>query len=483
MTQVDLLTDSRPLVGGLRIAETSLGARDHVNPATGKVQARVQIGGAAEIDQALAAAVEGQRAWAEFGPARRRDCLFRLADLVERDVDWFNRVAALEVGTPLAVGGPALALSWLRYYAGWADKVEGSVTEPIGAKGLAYSIHEPIGIIGVIIPWNSPLIAISMTACLALAGGNAVVLKPPTQTPFAALRFGELALEAGLPTGALNVVPGDAEAGEALIRDPRCGKISFTGGEQVARSVMRGAAEALKPVALELGGKSANIVFDDADIDAAAQMAAMCSLVVATGQGCVLPTRTYVHDRIFDAFVTKVAAHARAFPQGDPLDEATLVGPVVTEAAAQRIMGVIDRARSKSGGTLVAGGRRGAGVLVNGAFVEPTVFADVAHDSHLAREEVFGPVLAILRFRDDAEVLEKANDSRFGLGAYIHTNDLKRAHRLAGSLKAGAVAVNGMLPMAPNLPFGGFKESGFGREGGKPGLDEFMQIKQVMIHL
>lgn len=480
---MDLLTDSRPLVGALRIAETSLGARDHVNPASGKVQASVQIGGAAEIDRALAAAVEGQRAWAEFGPARRRDCLFRLADLVERDVDWFNRVAALEVGTPLAVGGPALALSWLRYYAGWADKVEGSVTEPIGANGIAYSVHEPIGVIGVIIPWNSPLIAISMTACLALAGGNAVVLKPPTQTPFAALRFGELALEAGLPAGALNVIPGDAEAGEALIGDPRCGKISFTGGEQVARSVMRGAAEALKPVALELGGKSANIVFDDADIDAAAQMAAMCSLVVATGQGCVLPTRTYVQDRIFDAFVAKVAAHARAFPQGDPLDPATLVGPVVTEAAAQRIMGVIDRARSESGGTLVAGGGRGIGALANGAFVQPTVFADVAHDSHLAREEVFGPVLAILRFRDDDEVVKKANDSRFGLGAYIHTNELKRAHRMAGSLKAGAVAVNGMLPMAPNLPFGGFKESGFGREGGKPGLEEFMQIKQVMIHL
>jgi len=479
----EYLVDARPLIGASRPDTTSLGRRDHINPASGEAQASIFIGGAAEIECALAAAVEGQRRWHDIGPARRRDCLVRLADMVEREVDWFKQVAALEVGTPLAVGGAALALSWMRYYAGWADKIEGSVTDPIGASGIAYSQHEPIGVIGVIIPWNSPLVAISMTAILALAGGNAVVLKPPTQTPFAALRFGELALEAGFPEGVLNIVPGDAEAGEALISDWRCGKISFTGGETVARSVMRQAAEALKPVALELGGKSANIIFDDADIDAAAQMAATCSMVVATGQGCVLPTRAYVHDSIFDDFVAKVAKFAAAFPIGDPLDPATLVGPVITEAAAQRIMGVIDRAAKDSGGTLVAGGKRGAGALAKGAFVEPTVFADVAHDSSLAREEVFGPVLAIMRFKEESEVLAKANDSRFGLGAYLHTNDLKRAHRMAAGLQAGAVAVNGMLPMAPNLPFGGFKQSGFGREGGKPGLEEFMHIKQVMIHL
>ncbi|MBB6426842.1 aldehyde dehydrogenase [Sphingopyxis sp. JAI128] len=480
---MQILSDARPLVGSARLTETSLGARDHINPATGEPQAMVNISGAPEVDAALASAVAGQKAWMAYGPARRRDCLFKLAELVERETDWFNRAAALEVGTPLSVGGPGLALSWIRYYAGWADKVEGTITEPIGASGLAYAKHEPIGVIGVIIPWNSPLIAISMTAILALAGGNAVVLKPPTQTPFVALRFGELALEAGFPEGALNIVPGDAEAGEALIGDARCGKISFTGGEQVAKIVMRRAAEVLKPVALELGGKSANIIFDDADLDAAAHMAAMCSIVVATGQGCVLPTRAYVHDAVFDRFVDKVAAHAAAFPLGDPLDAKTLVGPVITEAAARRIMDVIDRAKSESGGTLVAGGARGEGDLARGAFVQPTVFADVAHDSHLAREEVFGPVLAILRFKDEAEVVAKANDSRFGLGGYIHTNDLKRAHRMAGALQAGAISVNGMLPMAPNLPFGGFKESGFGREGGKPGLEEFMQIKQVMIHL
>ncbi|MBV9842913.1 MAG: aldehyde dehydrogenase, partial [Sphingomonadaceae bacterium] len=430
------------------------------------------------------AAIVGQRAWMAMGPEKRRDALFRLADLIEAEAEQFKTLAALETGTPVAIGGGAsLALSWIRYYAGWADKIEGSVTEPFGASGIGYTRHEPIGVVGVIIPWNGPLVATSMTAILALAGGNAVVLKPPTLTPFVALRVGELALEAGIPAGALNVVPGDAEAGEALIAHPKVGKISFTGGEGVAKMVMRTAAEHLKPLALELGGKSANIICDDADLDAAAQMASICGLMVLSGQGCVLPTRIYAQDAVFDDFVERLRAVTSGFVLGDPLATNTTVGPVVNAAAATRIEGVIERAKKESGGKLVIGGARAGGALADGYFIEPTIFADVAHDSHLAREEVFGPVLAVLRFKDEAEVIAKANDSRFGLGAYVHTADLKRAHRMAHALEAGTVAVNGMLPMSANLPFGGYKASGFGREGGRPGLEEFMQIKQVMIHL
>lgn len=477
------LSSSLPLIGDQRPAVTSLGTRDHVNPATGKVQAVVPVCGKAEIDAAARAAVAGQKAWADMGPTGRRDALFRLADLVEQNGDELVRLAALEVGTPVATNSTALALSWIRYYAGWADKIEGTITEPHSARGLAYSKHEPIGVIGVIIPWNGPLVATCMTAVLALAGGNAVVLKPPTQTPFVPIRFGELALAAGIPPGALNVVPGDAEAGDALVAHPAVGKVSFTGGDLVARAVMRTAAEHLKPVALELGGKSANLVFADADLDSAAAMAASCSLIALSGQGCVLPTRVYAHAAIFDELVERIAMQARAYPMGDPLSPATIIGPVIHEGAAQRIMGVIERAKAESGGTLVAGGKRGAGDLAAGAFVEPTVFAGVAHDSHLAREEVFGPVLAIIRFTDDAEAVAMANDSRFGLGAYLHTRDLARAHTVAGQLEAACIGVNGMLPMSPNLPFGGFKQSGFGREGGRPGLEEFMQIKQVMLHL
>lgn len=479
----DLLSDSRPLIGATRPATTGPGTRDHVNPATGQVQASVMIGGAAEIDAAAHAAVAGQKAWQALGPERRRDCLLRLADLVEADTPRLLQIAARECGTPVSSNSSGLALSWIRYYAGWADKIEGTYSEPFGITGLAYARHEPIGVIGVIIPWNSPLVAISMTAILAMAAGNAVVLKPPTQTPFVALRFGELALEAGIPPGVLNIVPGDAEAGEALIAHPAVGKVSFTGGDIVAKAVMRTAAEHLKPVALELGGKSANLIFADADLDVAATMAATCSLIPLAGQGCVLPTRVYAHAAIFDEFVDRVRTQAQAFTLGDPLDPATVVGPVINEAAAQRIIGVIERARTESGGSLVAGGRRGQGALAAGSFVEPTVFAGVAHDSHLAREEVFGPVLSIVRFDEDADAVAMANDSRFGLGAYVHTRDLSRAHRVAAELEAGCVAVNGMLPMAANQPFGGVKQSGFGREGGRPGLEEFMQIKQVLMHL
>ncbi|MEP7349563.1 MAG: aldehyde dehydrogenase family protein [Sphingorhabdus sp.] len=478
-----LLDSNRPVIGDTRPDSLSGGARDHINPASGKPQAEILIGGKFEIDAAVAAAIDGQRAWAALGMAGRRDALFRLANLVEAESERFGQMAALEVGTPISIGKSDLALAWMRYYAGWADKVEGTVTEPIGAPGLAYSTHEPIGVVGVIIPWNSPLIAISMTAILALAAGNAVVLKPPTQTPFIAIRVGELALEAGIPPGALNVVPGDAEAGQALVLHPECGKVSFTGGDQVAKAIMRMAAETLKPLALELGGKSANIIFEDADLDAAAQMASVCSTVVATGQGCVLPTRVYAHSAIFDGLVERIKGITESFPVGNPLDYSTMVGPVINEAAAQRIMGVIERAKVDSGGQLVTGGRRGQGELAVGSFVEPTVFAGVAHNSHLAREEVFGPVLAIVRFDRDEDALAMANDSRFGLGAYLHTNDLKRAHRMAAGLKAGAVSINGMLPMAPNLPFGGYKQSGFGREGGRYGLEEFMQVKQIMLHL
>ncbi len=479
----DLLSSNRPLIGAERPAVTSLGTRDHINPATGKAQAAVLVCGGAEIDGAARAAIAGQRAWAELGPEKRRDCLLKLADLVEAETAALLHMAALECGTPISSNGSALALSWIRYYAGWADKVEGTLSEPFGIKGLAYSRHEPIGVIGVIIPWNSPLVAITMTVVLALAAGNAVILKPPTMTPFVALRFGELALEAGIPAGVLSVVPGDAEAGEALIAHPAVGKISFTGGDIVAKAVMRTAAEHLKPVALELGGKSANLVFADADLDVAASMAATCSLVPLAGQGCVLPTRAYVHASVFDEFVERVRAAAQHFTLGDPLDRSTVIGPVINEAAAQRIMGVIERAKAESGGKLVTGGRRGQGDLAAGSFVEPTVFAGVAHDSHVAREEVFGPVLSIVKFEQDTDAVAMANDSRFGLGAYLHTRDLTRAHSVAAELQAGAVAVNGMLPMAPNQPFGGVKQSGFGREGGRPGLEEFMQIKQVLLHL
>ncbi len=471
-----------PLIGGRWLTDTSLGKAEHLNPATNQAQAEFFVGGAREIDAAAEAALAGQAAWIALPAERRRDLLTRWADLIEANAPQFIRLAALESGVPTMIGGGVgLALNWFRYYATQADKSTGEVVEPIGAPGLNYTLHEPYGVVGLIIPWNSPLVASAMKVAPALAAGNAVILKPPTLTPFVALRLAELAMEAGLPDGVFNVVPGDAEAGDALVANPHVAKISFTGGNTVARKVMHNCADHLKPLALELGGKSANLIFADADLDAAAQMAAIQGCAVLSGQGCVLPTRAYVQAEVYDAFLERVKAVAESFTVGDPMNPGNLVGPVINRAAVTRIMGVIDRARAEGTGRVIAGGSTLGGDLAAGNFIAPTVFADVPHDSALAREEVFGPVLAVSRFSDDADALAKANDSIFGLGAYVHTKDLARAHRLAKGLKAGAVSVNAGVPMAPNTPFGGYKQSGFGREGGRAGLDEFLQLKNVYI--
>ena len=314
----------------------------------------------------------------------------------------------------------------------------------------------------------------------ALAAGNAVVVKPPELAPFGALRFAELALEAGLPPGVLNVVPGGAEAGQALVGDPRVGKISFTGGTRTAEAIMATAARHATPSVMELGGKSANIVFADADLDVAVPVAAFLGAALLSGQGCALPTRLFVQAEVYDEVVARVVAQVEALGVGDPLDRRTIVGPVVTEAALERILGVVDRARG-DGSALLTGGHRLGGPLRDGYFVAPTVFGEVRHGSDLATHEVFGPVLAVLRFDDEDEVVARANDSAFGLAAYVHTTDVSRALRVVERLDVGTVTVNGFPPMSPSAPFGGVKASGFGREGGRAGIEEYVWRKNVTI--
>ncbi|MBV9512016.1 MAG: aldehyde dehydrogenase, partial [Caulobacteraceae bacterium] len=374
-----------------------------------------------------------------------------------------------------------LALAWIRYYAGWCDKLDGQVVSSYPLPGFDYILPEPYGVIAAIIPWNMPSVATSMKVVPALAAGNTVVLKPPEITPFVALRMAELAIEAGLPPGAFNVVPGGGAAGAALVRHPEVDKITFTGGGPTAKLVMAGAAEALKPLALELGGKSANLIFADANLDAAVPQSVMGCLGLS-GQGCVNPTRMLVQESIYDEVADRVAAVVKAIRLGLPLDPATGMGPVINEAACTRILGVIERAKAEKAGQVVAGGARAGGELADGYFIEPTVFGRVDPASHLAREEVFGPVLAISTFKDEADALAKANNSVYGLGAYVHTRDFGRAHRLASQLEAGSVYINSGLPnMSPTAPFGGVKTSGFGREGGRAGIEEFIRPKSIFI--
>jgi aldehyde dehydrogenase (NAD+) len=307
-----------------------------------------------------------------------------------------------------------------------------------------------------------------------------VVVKPPEVSPFGSLRFAELALEAGLPPGVLNVIVGGASTGAALVAHPGIDKITFTGGSATARTLMAAAARNLTPLALELGGKSPNIIFPDADLDAAATMAARVGTALLAGQGCALPTRTYIHHEAYDAVVEKILRQLESLTVGDPLDPVTVVGPVVTEAALLRILGVVDRATNE-GAILLTGGTRLGGALAPGWFMAPSVLGDVDQGSELAQHEVFGPVQAILRFRSDDEVLALANDSPFGLAAYLHTTDNERIRRFVRELECGTVIVNGAGSVSPSTPFGGYKQSGFGREGGRAGIEEMLHSKTVFL--
>jgi aldehyde dehydrogenase (NAD+) len=474
------LADQGHLVGEQWVPGDAGGTHHHRYPATGAVQADVGLDDGTLMDEAVRAAPGPLVGGAARPPAARAEVLFRLADLLDDHAPEAAELAALDNGTPVSAMNPgAYTAAWVRYYAGWCDKLDDEVL-PSGG-GREYVRLEPYGVIAAIPPWNGSMMGMGQKCGPALAAGNAVVAKPPEIAPFGMLRFAELALEAGLPPGVLNVVTGGPEAGAALVGHPGVDKISFTGGTATARTLMQIAARNLTPLTFELGGKSANIIFPDADLHAAVAMAAYAGPTLLSGQGCALPTRLYVHDEVYDGVVGELVAAVEASKVGDPLDPQTLVGPVVTEAAMERILGVIERAKA-DGATLLCGGNRLGGDLAQGWFIAPTVFGDVDHDSDLARNEVFGPVLAVLRFADEEEVLAKANDSDLGLSAYVHTADARRIARFIDKLEVGTVAVNGMSGGSPTMPFGGVKHSGFGREGGRAGIEEMICRKAVFEH-
>jgi len=460
------------------------GVHQHQHPVTQEVQADIPLAGKADVDSAVEKATGAFEAWRKTRPEKRREILNRFADLIREHDREFAEMAALDGGTPLMGGlaGVELAIAWHKYYAGWCDKIEGHLLSTFDTRGeFAYTVPEPIGVVGIIITWNGPLISLAMKVAPALAASNCVVVKPAEITPFAPDLYARLAREAGVPDGVLSMLPGGVEAGEALVNHPDVGKVSFTGGPIAARKIMANCAEQIKPSVMELGGKSASLLFPDADLDAACGRAIQWTIGVLAGQGCALPTRLLVHADVYDQVLEKLVAIASQYKVGNPFEEGVAVGPLISAAACDRVMGMIERVEREGSGRILMGGTRGKGQLEGKNYIMPTIVADADPKAEISQVEVFGPVLVVTPFQDEDEAVRLANDTKYGLAAYIQSNDIKRVHRLAERLKSGGVYVNGAAQILPHTPFGGLGLSGFGKEGGREGVDEFLRYKTVAI--
>ncbi|HEY9514812.1 MAG TPA: aldehyde dehydrogenase family protein [Gemmatimonadaceae bacterium] len=456
-----------------------------VNPATEEVLTSVAEAGEADVDDAVRSALETfeSNAWRGTSARARGEMLYRLGELCMRDIDELSRLETLNNGKPILESGidVRLAAQTFKYYGGWADKIHGE-TIPVDGAFLNYTLREPLGVVGAIVPWNFPLSLASWKIAPAIACGNTVVLKPAELTPFTALKLAELALEAGFPPGALNCVPGTGPvAGAALVRHPDVAKIAFTGSTAVGREIMREAAATVKKVSLELGGKSPNIVFADADLDAAAK-GALNAIFYGKGEVCAAGSRLLVEAPVREELQAKILERARRMVAGDPLNPKTRLGAIVSAKQMERVLGYIEGARNE-GATLLAGGER-TPVNGKGYFVAPTIFGDVSASMTVAREEVFGPVLAMLTFEDGEDgAVSLANRTIYGLAAGIWTRDIKKALRTARAVKAGTVWVNTYNMYDAASPFGGFKQSGFGRDLGAQALEGYTQVKSVWVDL
>ncbi|MFF1398827.1 aldehyde dehydrogenase [Streptomyces sp. NPDC058287] len=468
--------------------EAADGARyDSINPYTGKVWARIPAGRPGDVERAVRAARNAldHGAWGRLNGVERAALMRRLAALVEANAPALAAVETTDNGKLLRetrFQAEALA-GWLYYYAGLADKIHGR-TIPSDKPGfLVYTRREPVGVVGAITPWNSPLLLLMWKLAPALAAGCPLVVKPADQTSASTLELGRLFAEAGFPPGVFNVVTGvGAECGKALVRSPGVDKIAFTGSTAAGIDVMKGAADNLTQVSLELGGKSPNIVFADADLDAV-QNGVIAGIFAASGQTCIAGSRLFVHESVAEALVERLVERARSIVIGDPMAAATEMGPVALTSQLDSILGYIETGRSE-GATLVTGGARPSPQEVgDGYFVQPTIFTGVRNDMRIAREEIFGPVLSVLTFKDEDDVIAQANDSDFGLAAGIWTNDIRRAHRVADALRVGTVWVNSYRAVSFTSPFGGYKMSGLGRENGVDALDEYLETKTVWVEL
>ena len=474
---------TKNLIGGKWVNALSGRTFATYNPATEDVIAHVAEGDRDDIDMAVAAARKAfeSKAWRKMDARDRGRLIYKLADLIERDIEQLAALETLDNGKPISEslnGDIPLVIDCLRYYAGWADKLQGSVV-PIRGNNLCYIKREPVGVAGQIIPWNFPMLMVAWKWAPALAAGCTIVMKPAEQTPLTALKMGELAMEAGFPDGVINIVNGLGEtAGDALVKHRGVDKIAFTGEGRTAEIIMANAAPSLKRLTFELGGKSPNIVFDDADMDAAID-GAMLGLYLNQGQCCCAGSRLFVQEKAYDEFVSRLAEKAKARRLGDPFDSATEQGPQVDQAQFDKIMSYIDSGRNQ-GAKCVAGGERFGD---KGYFIKPTIFADVEDTMAVATDEIFGPVLSVLKFKDIDEVIRRANATEYGLAAAVWTRDISKAHRVADEVRAGTVWVNCYDVFDAAAPFGGFKRSGIGRELGAKGLDSYLEEKTVTISL